>query len=1381
MKNRYKYYLVLVSFFSFIYLSEINYEMRNIRGSSNVSLVSSNIYETTLEISVDDFLLIPIENNKYKVFIDNGKSIIELGSPDLPKLTTSIIIPDNAKMGIDVLNSEFIEYENVVIAPSKGNITRDVDPRSMPYVYNDTYKNNAFYPGKIAELDTPFILRDNRGQSVKIYPIQYNPVTKVLRVYSRINISINSKSNDGINSLSRNSSFINSNSEYENIYNDFFINSSRDTRFEYIEDEGGMLIICYDDFIDEMAPFVEWKNKKGIPTEIVGINSIGFSASAMQDYINDYYYENNLTYLLLVGDINQMPTHIVNGAASDPSFGFIEGDDSYAEVIVGRFSANNPSQLQTQIDRTLAYEMNPTFVDHLDKALGIGSNQGPGYGGLSDDDFNDLLWNDFLSNYTYDNYQGIYDPSGTVSDGINAINSGVGVINYTGHAGPTGWGNGAPLGVNDVNNLTNTNKLPFIFTVGCNPGEFNNYDCFCEAWLWATDSNGDPTGAVGHLGSTISQSWEPPMHGQWAMNAILTESYEGNISRSYGGISVNGCMHMNEAQGSYGINETNHWTIFGDPSLLIRTDEPTAINAIHDQNILVGQTEFVVDVGIDGALVALSSENELLTHAHSLGGVAVLDLSNITAEPGVVLDLVITSFNTLPYEANINVITPDGAYLVYSNYALANNPSADPFIQYGNFVEINLLVENVGTMNTNAINLTLSTDDEYITIIDDESLIAYAIAGTIAETENPFSFSVSNNVPDEHLAFFEVNLDDGDSQWSLVFNIEIHAPIFEILNPEITDDNMDGVWDPGEMATINVDLVNSGSAGFGYYPGAVISTESPYVTIISGENDNTFYGIGSNESYEGQFFIQSDPLTPMGTVVTLDISWGYSPTAPCDNDYFQGEGCVEQANLVYTTIIGHPSILVWDPSDNHTSGQRLIDYFNEIGFSGYDYIETTDSPSVENYSTAFIFLGIYPNNHQLGEEDVIGFINLLNNGGNVYLEGNDTWAFDMQTSLQPLFGLTGLADGTSDLVDIVGSEGSFAEGYSFAYVGENAYIDRLAPAGGFALLENPSADYVTAVAYDNEDFGYRTIGASHELGGLQGDNFNDYLNGILNFFDQGSDTEPDPGDCIMGDLNNDEIVNVIDVIRTVNIILGLESPPSDVELCSADLDGDNEISILDVLILINIILDERSKVRNDVLKSDSIDLLIYKNKLEYYSDFPVKGLQFTIKSNESTISINKDINMDVSSNKIGNLHHFLIYSLSGNSLDPGTINLFNTKKEFEVLEFLACNNALRFIDVEFSESILPSTFELKQNYPNPFNPSTNIDIEIGTAEHIQLTIYDIKGREVITLNNGFLNIGNHTFKWDGRDKYGQAVSSGVYIYTLRGSTSIKTNKMLMIK
>ena len=1166
-------YYVLPFLFSTIWLAEADYSLKNLKGLSKVNLLSSDIYNTSLAAQVEDYMLLNVNssNSEFKVFIDQGASIMEKGSPDLPQLSTSIIVPDNMKMKINIVDVEYDEYSNINIAPSKGNITRDVDPSSIPFTYNDSYNKNEFYPGSLAQLESPYILRDLRGQSVVFYPIQYNPITKKLRVYSKIDIdvvSINEVSNDNV--LDRHSNSIKTNNEFMQIYDDLFINSNNDTRFEYLSDDGDMLIICYDDFIDDMQSFVDWKNKKGIHTDIIGVGEIGSSTSSMQDYINNYYYENNLTYLLLVGDINQIPTHIVNGAASDPSFGFINGDDSFAEVIVGRFSANNPGELQTQIDRTLSYEINPEIVDYLDNAVGIGSTQGPGYGGLTDAEFNDLLWNDFLSGYTYENFEGIYDGSGSVSQGVDAINAGVGIVNYTGHAGPTGWGNGAPLDVSDVHALENAGKLPFIFTVGCNPGEFNNFgESFCEAWMRSTDDDGNPIGSIGHLGSTISQSWEPPMHGQWAMNSILTESYEDNISRSYGGIIVNGCMHMNEAQGTAGKNETNHWTIFGDPSLLVRTDEPVEINAQYSQTIFVGEEEFVVDVGLDGALVALSKNNQLLSQAYSIGGVAILDVSDVSIEPGEV-DIVITSFNTYAHISTLNVIVPDGAYIVYNDYELIGNNDWD-MVQYGQTVQMNLLVQNVGTMNANAINIDVTSQDEYVTMLDGNSMIAYAIINQVAITENPISFSLSNSIPDGHLAMFEVSLDNGDNQWNFNFNIEVHSPVFEVLNPVLIDDNEDNVWDAGEIATIYVDLSNSGSAPFGWYPGAVMTTTNPYITILSGENDNTFYGIDANTTYDGQFLVQADASTPLGTVVDFNISWGYSPTAPCDNEYFIGEGCVEQANFVYSAIVGHPSVIIWDPTTNHTSGDRLVNYFESIGFNGYDYITSTDVPDLENYITAFMFLGIYPNNYTLQELQAGSFSNMLNNGKNIYLEGGDIWAFDMQTSLQPMFGLEGVSDGTSDLGSIIGSTNSFAEGYSFSYDGGNNYIDQLAPLGGFALLENDLVGYVTAVAYENMLMGYKTIGASHELGGLQGDDFNNYVDGMLEFFN-GSDNDSEP-QCMTGDLNNDGTIDVTDIIRIVNIIVNSGNPATDEEACAADANGDGVVNILDVLVVVNLILD----------------------------------------------------------------------------------------------------------------------------------------------------------------------------------------------------------------
>ena len=157
MKNKRIYY-ILIPFLliSNIWLSEPNYDNKNIFGTTKIELLSSTINETSLEATVGDYLLIPTdENKKFKVYIDKGTSLIDEGSPDIPKLSTSIIIPDAGNMEIEIIDSEYTEYDNVDLSSSKGNITRDIDPSSVPFVYNKSYNKNAFYPGKLAELDSP--------------------------------------------------------------------------------------------------------------------------------------------------------------------------------------------------------------------------------------------------------------------------------------------------------------------------------------------------------------------------------------------------------------------------------------------------------------------------------------------------------------------------------------------------------------------------------------------------------------------------------------------------------------------------------------------------------------------------------------------------------------------------------------------------------------------------------------------------------------------------------------------------------------------------------------------------------------------------------------------------------------------------------------------------------------------------------------------------------------------------------------------------------------------------------------------------------------------------------------------------------------------------
>ena len=102
--------------------------------------------------------------------------------------------------------------------------------------------------------------------------------------------------------------------------------------------------------------------------------------------------------------------------------------------------------------------------------------------------------------------------------------------------------------------------------------------------------------------------------------------------------------------------------------------------------------------------------------------------------------------------------------------------------------------------------------------------------------------------------------------------------------------------------------------------------------------------------------------------------------------------------------------------------------------------------------------------------------------------------------------------------------------------------------------------------------------------------------------------------------------------------------------------------------------------------------------------------------------------------------------------------------------------------VESAVASNPGSFCLLQAYPNPFNSSTTIGCQLPIDYYVQLTIYDILGKKVRTLINNKEAAGKHTVVWDGKDNFGNVVSSGVYFYQLKmGTDNMKTNKMLFMK
>jgi len=551
------------------------------QGRNKSKLISHAANEITFTFNVDSFNLERVQTpngEEVVVAAPNAAQFLEEGAPDLSKLSTAVIIPDNGKMKVEVVDSRFYEIDHVKVAPSKGNLLRTQDPNRIPYTYGKVYKKDKFFPGSLVEVTKPYIARDFRGQAVIAYPFQYNPVTNILRVYTELTVRVYKNGNKGENELKRQKplKFNELVKEFKNVYSRHFINYDVMAETETAEASllytplqdpiGNYLIVSYSSFMDEMADFVTYKESIGYNVDLVSYSTIG-SSSALKTYVANYYNTNGLTYLLLVGDHAQVPTSSTSAGDSDNNYGYIVGSDHYLDIFVGRFSAETAAHVTTQVDRTIYYERDlassETWFNH---AIGMASSEGPGHNGEYDAVHMDQILAD-LSGYGYTTHKN-YQSGGSASNLSNLVNNGAGTMWYCGHGSDTAWTCGWTFSTTNVNALVNEWELPAIYSVACVIGNFKNQTCFCESWLRATN-NGNPTGAVAHCGSTINQSWNPPMDAQDEFADLLVST--SGPKRTFGGVFVNGMFKMIDINGSGGESMADTWTCFGDASVQLRT------------------------------------------------------------------------------------------------------------------------------------------------------------------------------------------------------------------------------------------------------------------------------------------------------------------------------------------------------------------------------------------------------------------------------------------------------------------------------------------------------------------------------------------------------------------------------------------------------------------------------------------------------------------------------------------------------------------------------------------------------------------------------------------------------------------------------------------
>jgi hypothetical protein len=621
-------------------------------------------------------------------FLLNGETFIlpaldgeaftwQTGYPELPRMNRSLIIPDNARMAVRVVSSEYRDVPNVKVAPSKGHLLRTVNPATVPYTFAEVYQQNTFWPSEVVSLAEPYIMRDFRGQVVQIAPFQYNPATQTLRVYTSLTVEVYQAGIGGENILTRTRPLEKVVPEFRQMYARHFLNFNP-LDYVLVDDVGPMLVITYDGFAANALPFVDWKNQKGIPTTMVNVTTIGNNSTAIKNYINAQYQSNALAYVLIVGDQAQVTSWMIGSSGCDPVYGQLVGTDHYLEVFIGRLSAENTAQVDNQITKFVEYEKMPLAGGlWYNRGLGIASNQGVGQGHYGEGDWQHMnLIRQHLLAYGFTRVDSVYDPWGTQAQISTYVNDGRSMINYCGHGSATSWGT-TGFSNTQVNALTNDNKLPVITTVGCVVGTFTGTTCFCEAWLRASH-NGEPSGSVTHWGSSQNQSWAPPMYAQDEYVDNLT----ADLIHTFGALCFNGASLMIDETGSTGNSETDHWNIFGDPSLQLRTQPPAPLSVTYVDSVQFGQPTYAVTVaGEPGALCALSDNGILLGYAYANAqGQANITISG-TLPPGGYVKLTVTAYNSMPFTADVPVVVsgPDIWPPLITHTPLTSTTSSGPY------------------------------------------------------------------------------------------------------------------------------------------------------------------------------------------------------------------------------------------------------------------------------------------------------------------------------------------------------------------------------------------------------------------------------------------------------------------------------------------------------------------------------------------------------------------------------------------------------------------------------------------------------------------------------------------------------------------------------
>jgi hypothetical protein len=139
-----------------------------------------------------------------------------------------------------------------------------------------------------------------------------------------------------------------------------------------------------------------------------------------------------------------------------------------------------------------------------------------------------------------------------------------------------------------------------------------------------------------------------------------------------------------------------------------------------------------------------------------------------------------------------------------------------------------------------------------------------------------------------------------------------------------------------------------------------------------------------------------------------------------------------------------------------------------------------------------------------------------------------------------------------------------------------------------------------------------------------------------------------------------------------------------------------------------------------------------------------------------------------------------VFDVTDDAIPSGKTGLYNNGNDGGYFDnFIVMMGKDSTVDV--IRDMTPVGFSVGDPYPNPFNPFVTIDITVPDHSNVTIAIYDVLGRRVNILHNGYLTPGSHRVTWDGRDSSGTPVGSGLYIYRVTSGMFAHHGKMTLLR